>query len=92
MKKFLVVLVILASVALTGCTENIRAKKFGGTATVNLPCNKKLFDVTWKGDNLWYAIRDMKTGEQPEVINFIEDSSWGIAEGVVIFRENGKCK
>jgi|3_EtaG_2_1085321.scaffolds.fasta_scaffold11812_3 hypothetical protein len=41
MKKFLVALVILISIIMIGYTQNQRAKTFGGTTTVDLPCNMK---------------------------------------------------
>lgn len=59
----------------------------GGTTTVELPVDHKLFDVTWKKDNLWYATRPMRADETPETYTFKEDSSFGIFEGTVIFVE-----
>lgn len=76
---------------LIGCTENGRAKAFGGTMKVDLPCNSKLTEVTWKEAELWYATRPMREGEQPEVTSFKEDSSYGMLEGEVILTERA-CK
>ena len=45
---------------LCSCTANCRAKNFGGKMAIDLPCDQKLFDVTWKEDNLWYAMRPME--------------------------------
>lgn len=42
---------------LTGCTDNTRARSFGGNTTIELPAGEKLFDVTWKEANLWYCTR-----------------------------------
>jgi len=82
---------ILISIILIGCTENIRARSFGGETTINLPCDTKLFDVTWKNANLWYAVRKMKPNDNIETYDFIEDSSWGAFEGKVVFVEK-RCK
>ncbi len=65
---------------LIGCTENSRAKSFGGTATLNLPPNQKLVVVTWKDDDLWYLTRPMKDNETPETYAFQEKSSWGFGK------------
>jgi hypothetical protein len=84
MKKFLA---ILALTAFCGCTQQERAKAWGGTATTTLPPGEKLVVVTWKETNLWYLTRPMKEGEVPETYTFREDSSYGMVEGKVIIRE-----
>ena len=40
---------------LLACTDTQRTKVFGGEMTVQVPCDQVVFDVTWKGENLWYA-------------------------------------
>ena len=82
-----VLLALLYVFVLTGCTENSRAKNFGGTAELELPANKKLILVTWKEDALWYLTRDMRPNETPEVYYFNEKSSWGVWEGTYIIKE-----
>jgi hypothetical protein len=74
-------------VFLPSCTENSRAKKFGGTATVNLPPGTKFVGATWKDAELWYLHRPAREGETPETITLQEQSSFGMIEGKVIFRE-----
>jgi len=69
------------------CTQNQRAKKFGGKAEITLPANQKLINATWKDDNLWYLTRPMRDDETPETYTFSEESSWGVWEGVYIIRE-----
>lgn len=73
---------------LVGCTDNQRAKTFGGTATINLPPKTKLVTVTWKEADLWYLTRPMKEDEEPETYTFNEDSQWGLLEGTVIIQES----
>lgn len=74
---------------MTSCTENTRAKTFGGTAKIELPKGKKLVNITWKDDGqLWYLTRDMKTDEIAESYSFQENSKWGLIEGTVNIIEN----
>lgn len=82
MKK-LFILAIIASLGLASCTENERAKSFGGTATINLPTGQKLVNVTWKDTQLWYLTRQMKPNDSAETYEFKEESNFGIIEGTV---------
>jgi hypothetical protein len=84
-------LTMLALLATTGCTEQIRAKSFGGEMAVKLPCGKRLYDVTWKKANLWYAVRDLRPTEKPETYQFVEESGFGVVEGTVVFTES-RCR
>lgn len=86
MKKLL--LVLCSVMILTSCTENNRAKNWGGSATIDLPKGKKLVTITWKENQLWYLMRDMKTDEQADSYSFHEESSWGLIEGTVIIKES----
>ena len=88
MKKVLGLLVVLImSVSFISCTQNSRAKTFGGTATIDLPTGTKLIEATWKSEDLWYLTRKRRDGEPIETYEFKEDSSFGVMEGTVIFRE-----
>lgn len=69
------------------CTEQQRAKKYGGTATENLPANQKLVTVTWKETNLWYLTRPMSATDVAETYEFKESSNFGILNGKVIIKE-----
>ena len=71
------------------CTQNQRAKRWGGTANYDLECNKKLVEVTWKGEEMWFLTRDMREGEIAETYKFNEESSYGLLEGTVVIKE---CK
>jgi hypothetical protein len=85
MKK--VILSILAISLLASCTQNERAKSFGGTATVNLPQGQKLVNITWKEDQIWYLTRTMNSSDSAETYTFQEESSYGMMEGTVILKE-----
>lgn len=69
------------------CTQNQRAKNFGGNATYSLPQGQKLIMVTWKEDNLWYLSRPMKEGESAETYTLQEESSFGMMNGTVTIKE-----
>jgi hypothetical protein len=62
------------------CTDNQRARKFGGTETVKLEPQEKFINITWKQDNLWIIVQDTTTG----VYYAREKSSFGVLEGKVI--------
>jgi hypothetical protein len=70
-----------------GCTEQDRAKSFGGTMTVELQPGRKLVNVTWKETDLWYLTRAMRNDEAPETYEFQESSGMGVMEGKVIIKE-----
>lgn len=81
------ILILLTSIVLIGCTENQRAKSFGGTANVNLPANQKLVNVTWKNEQLWFLTKPMATNDVAESYTFRESSSFGLVQGTVVIVE-----
>jgi hypothetical protein len=86
MKKILLSTIVLLALTVS-CTENARVKHFGGTGDINLPKGRKLVNVTWKENQVWYLTRKIKPGESPETYRFQEESSWGVVEGVYIIHE-----
>jgi len=85
MKK--IILSVGLFITLTGCTENERAKHYGGTMTIDLPPKTKLVTATWKESELWYLYQPRQDNEQPKTSTFMEDSSFGILQGKVVFNE-----
>jgi len=79
MKK--VFLAIMMGVMVTSCTENERVKTWGGEGTINLPKGRKLVNVTWKENQIWYLTRPMNSNDVAESYQFQEESSWGVIEG-----------
>ena len=79
MKKLF--LAILMGVMVTSCTENVRVKTWGGEGTINLPKGRKLVNVTWKENQVWYLTRPMNSNDVAETYQFQEESSWGVMEG-----------
>ncbi len=71
----------------TGCTENQKAKKYGGSTTYELPKGQKLINITWKDNNIWYLTRPMNENETAEIYTFQEESSYGVWEGTVTIKE-----
>lgn len=74
--------------ALLACTDNQRTKVLGGTMEIKLPCDQVVFDVTWKGENLWYATQPAGQGWRPETKRFVEYSSYGLIQGEVLLIES----
>lgn len=87
-RAVLAVLLTLLTFAMTACTANQRAKTFGGETTVQVPCDHVVFDVTWKGEDLWYATQPPRPDWRPERKTFIEASSYGVIEGKVTLVES----
>lgn len=85
MKKLALVFAMLAAGA--GCTEQMRARSYGGSASIALAPGVKLVTATWKESDLWLLTRKAKQGEQPETYTFKESSSMGLLEGTVIIQE-----
>lgn len=88
MKSVKIILVLLVLLSISGCTSQQRAKKYGGTAKVELDRGQRLLEVTWKGDELWYLTEPMDDSYVPKEKVFQEKSSMGIIEGKVIFVES----
>ena len=78
MKKLILLSLVLLTVS---CTENQRARSFGGDETVKLPTNHILINCAWKQDNLWLLTKDTTTNE----LYFNEKSSFGLIEGSIKF-------
>ena len=73
---------------LLACTDNQRSRAFGGTMQINVPCDQQVFDVTWKGEDLWYATQTAPSGWTPQTKRFIEYSSYGMIQGEVVLTES----
>ena len=71
-----------------GCTDNQRTKAFGGSMSVQIPCDQQVFDVTWKGEDLWYATQPAPSDWKPAQKRFTEYSSYGMIQGEVVLNES----
>ena len=81
MKKLLLGAILLFSTL--SCTDNQRARTFGGEETIELPKNRVLLNATWKQADLWLLTKDTLTNE----VFFNEKSNWGVLEGTIKFKK-----
>jgi hypothetical protein len=78
---------MLTIIMLLAC-DNQLARSFGGTMDIQIPCDRQVFDVTWKGDSVWYATQPAPEGWSPGVKHFREYSTLGLIEGEVNLHES----
>lgn len=90
MKKFFSILMLCLVILLytTSCTENQRAKHFGGTMKIIVPQGQSVVMATFKESNLWYLTEPMDSTYQPKTKILQEHSPWGLVEGKVYFIES----
>ena len=81
MRKLTMVAITL--LALVSCTDNQRARSFGGTETIKIEPQEKFINITWKQDDLWVIIKDTISG----TIYAKEKSSFGVWEGMVVIQK-----
>ena len=77
------IMVAITLLALVSCTDNQRARSFGGTETIKIEPQEKFINITWKQDNLWVIVQDTITGS----IYAREKSSFGVMQGKVIIQK-----
>lgn len=82
MKKFLTLVVIL-TVIFSSCTDNQRARRFGGTETIKIESQEKFINIAWKDDDLWVVLQDTITG----IYYAKEKSSFGMIQGKVVIQK-----
>lgn len=80
MKKL--IFITITTLGLASCTDNQRAKHWGGTEEIQLRPNEVVLNVTWKESEMWICTKDTTTG----VTYFREKSNWGVMEGTVILK------
>ena len=81
MRKLTMVAITL--LALASCTDNQRARRFGGTENIKIEPQEKFINITWKQDNLWIIVQDTVTGDYYAR----EKSSFGVMQGKVIIQK-----
>ena len=79
-KAFFILLVMCCF--LSSCTDNQRAKNFGGKEEIQLKPNEKLINITWKQSNMWVLTEDTLT----HIKYFRENSDWGVWEGEIVIK------
>lgn len=89
MKKIIFAVLFLAAVlTFSACTENQRARNFGGEMTIKLEPGQKLMMATWKGEDLFYLTEPMEADYTPKTKTFYENSSFGVLQTTVNFVES----
>lgn len=88
MKKLVMWAFVGVSLMMVGCTDNIRARAWGGTAEENLPRGQKLVNITWKESDVWILTKAMTKDDVAETYEFRESSTYGVMQGKVIIRES----
>ncbi len=83
--KFFFCIIILINIV--SCTQQQRAKQFGGTTVENLSPGRKLINLSWKDSHLWILTRSMTVSDVAEVYEYKESSRLGILNGIVIIKE-----
>jgi len=91
LRKVLVIATLAA--ALGSCSEQERARSYGGTAAIDLPPCTKLVNMTWKESDLWVLSRPIRSGEVAEQYEFVESHVYGMKAGKITIREsrNNTC-
>ncbi len=79
--------VLFFMIALVSCTDNSKARNFGGKEEITLPKGEKLVMITWKENDLWYLTKPMSPIDSAQTYSFKEKSSMGVWEGTIIVRE-----
>ena len=82
MKKLLLA---FFGMTLLSCTENNRARNWGGNETIQLDAGIRLITTTFKGNDLWLLTK--KDTTIPSVYHFKEKSNFGVMEGEVTIIE-----
>ena len=85
MKKLFII--ASAAISLASCTENQRARSFGGTEVINLEAGTRVVNVTWKGKDASLWILTKKDTTKATTYYFTEKSGFGVMEGQVIINE-----
>jgi len=83
----LIVLVLLVAIvaACSSCTDNQRARNYGGTEHITLGKGERVVNMTWKQDDLWILTKQDST--KPSTYTFKEKSSYGVLEGTIVITE-----
>jgi len=81
MKK--TILLSICFLFLLSCTDNTRARRFGGTEAIKLEPQEKFINITWKQDDIWIIVKDTISG----VYYAREKSSFGVWQGKIIIEK-----
>lgn len=84
--KRLFIILLLASMTIS-CTENSRARAWGGKVTLELKPGQQLMNAAWKETDLWLLTKERPDSVDPKTYQFSEKSTFGVMEGVITIKE-----
>ena len=86
-------IIVIIIMGATSCTDNHRARNFGGTVTIKVPAGEKLVTARWKGEaaDIWYLTRPMRITDSVETYYCHQDKVGVLnltGNGQVILKES----
>ena len=81
------IFIILLAIVLFGCTDNQKARGWGGEMTIKLEPGYQLINVTWKDSDMWLLTTVRPDTIKPRGYKFLESSTWGVWNGTVYIQE-----
>lgn len=88
MKKIVLIVCVVLGLVISSCTQQQRARQFGGTQVIQVPAGQKVMMATWKNDDLFYMTEPMDSDYVPKTKILAESASWGVLESTVKFVES----
>ena len=85
MNQILSLLVLI--VLLMSCTQNQRARNWGGEEKIELEKGRRVVNISWHDDDIWILTEEMDSSKTPRTLEFIEKSSF-MLDGKVIIVES----
>jgi hypothetical protein len=79
--------VVLFLVICRSCSNQGMTRSWGGEMDMYLDPNRKLVEVTWKDDSIWYLTKPMTDDDIAEEYEFAESSVMGLLEGTLRIHE-----
>lgn len=83
---FIMVVILLIFMG-RSCSNQGMTKNWGGEMDMYLDPNRKLVEVTWKDDSIWYLTKPMTDDDIAEEYEFAESSVMGLLEGTLHVHE-----
>ena len=79
---FMMIVVLLVAIC-KSCSNQGMTKNWGGEIDMYLGPNRKLVEVTWKDDSIWYLTKSMTDDDIAEEYEFAESDAIGLLEGTL---------
>ena len=85
---FMMVLIVFILILIfRSCSNQGMTKNWGGEMDMYLDPNRKLVEVTWKDDSIWYLTKPMTDDDIAEEYEFAESDAIGLLEGTLRIHE-----